>query len=262
MKLYNEARELLKGTEQWRMFEAFLSILSLISGCFAVSVVVFIRKDFGERYLSWLNLFFGYTVVANFLFLGTLLMSLSGMFFRRVSIGSPRLMFIFWFAFIVMSVYRRVEISRKINAGVAWHSMYAGTSLLPLPFAQEKIYKFFEPVAVFAVGNFLWSISPQVGLWLEISAVALYVNNHIIYYNERRALLDIRDAEIESKFMSAALSGKPARETAGFVVAESSIKLMNHDAGLKAAFENLSPELKEVLDHKPDAENTGGGVNQ
>jgi hypothetical protein len=62
--------------------------------------------------------------------------------------------------------------------------------------------------------------------------------------------------------MSAALSGKPARETAGFVVAESSIKLMNHDAGLKAAFENLSPELKEVLDHKPDAENTGGGVNQ
>jgi len=258
MKLYGEARELLKGTEQWRMFEFFLSLLSLISGCFAVSVVVFTRKDFGERYLSWLNLFFGYTVVANFLFLGTMLMSLTGMFYRRAPLSSPKLMFLFWLAFIVMSIYRRVEISRKNNAGVAWHSMYAGTSLLPLPFSQEKIYKFFEPVTVFAIGHFLWNLSPQVGLWLEVSAIALYVNNHIIYHNERRALLDIRDAEIESKFMSAALSGKPARETAGFVVAESSIKLMNHDAGLKEAFGNLSPELKDVLDAKAQPPSTAG----
>jgi hypothetical protein len=113
-------------------------------------------------------------------------------------------------------------------------------------------------VTVFAAGDFLWNISPQVGLWLEISAIALYVNNHIIYYNERRALLDIRDAEIESKFTSAALSGKPAKETAGFVVAESSIKLMNHDAGLKEAFGNLSPELKNVLDAKPQPGSTAG----
>ena len=54
------------------MFEVALAILSLVSGCFAISVVPFIRKDFGERYLGWLNLFFGYTVVANFTFLGSI----------------------------------------------------------------------------------------------------------------------------------------------------------------------------------------------
>lgn len=253
MRLYRETRELLKGTEQWRMFEALLAILSLVSGCFCISVVPFIRKDFGERYLSWLNLFFGYTVVANFMFLGTILMSMAGMFFRGARMSSPRLMFLFWLGFIAMSIYRRIEINRKNNAGIEWHSMYMGTSLLPLPISQEKIYKFVEPAAVFAVGHFLWVISGQVGLWLELSAVALFINNHIVFYNERRAMLDMRDAQIEAKYLSAALSGKPARETAGFVVAESSIKLMRQDAGLKQAFADLAPELKDVLNAKPDA---------
>ena len=85
-----------------------------------------------------------------------------------------------------------------------------------------------------------------------ISAVALLINNHIVYYNERRSILDARDAQIEAKYLSAALSGKPASETAGFVVAESSIKLMKQDAGLKDAFANLSPELTSVLDSPPD----------
>ena len=158
----------------------------------------------------------------------------------------------------------RIRVSRRHGLGDAaatrlrvHHILAQGERRL----AAQHTHAFFgenQPVAVFAVGHFFWSISPQVGLWLEISAVALYVNNHIIYYNERRALLDIRDAEIESKFMSAALSGKPARETAGFVVAESSIKLMNHDAGLKAAFENLSPELKAVLDANSQPASTAG----
>jgi hypothetical protein len=250
MRLYGETRELLKGTEQWKMFELLLSILSLISGCFAISVVPFIRKDFGERYLGWLNLFFGYTVVANFTFLGTMIAALTGR-------GGSQYMMLFWLAFIVMSLYRRLEINRKNNAGVEWHSMYLGTSLLPLPFSREKIYKFFEPALVFGVGHLLGTVSGQVGLWLMISAVALFVNNHIVFYNERRAMLDMRDAQIETKYISAALSGKPPSETAGFVVAESSIKLMNQDAGLKAAFGNLSPELKGVLDSEPDFQGSG-----
>ena len=90
-----------------------------------------------------------------------------------------------------------------------------------------------------------------------ISAVALFVNNHIVFYNERQALLDMRDAQIEAKYLSDALSGKPANETAGFIVAESSIRLMNQDAGLKEAFGNLSPELKDVLDAEPHLESAG-----
>lgn len=246
MRLYGETRELLKHTETWRMYEFLLSVISLIAGCFAVSIVVFTRKDFGERYLSWLNLSFGYTVVANFTFLGSLFGALARW-------GGQQVMVLFWLAFIAMSLYRRWEINRKNSAGLEWHSMYMGTSLLPLPFSEEKIYKFFEPALVFAAGHLLYGLSGQVSVWLQISAVALFICNHIVYFNERRAMLDMRDAQIEAKYFGAALSGKPASETGGFVVAESSIKLMGQDARLKDAFANLPPELKEVLDTEPGA---------
>jgi hypothetical protein len=61
----------------------------------------------------------------------------------------------------------------------------------------------------------------------------------------------MRDAQIEAKFLSAALSGKPAAETAGLVVSESSMKLMGQDTNLKDAFANLSTDLKNLLDSEP-----------
>jgi hypothetical protein len=237
MKLFRETRGLLGGTDPWKQAEWALGLLSLISSCFAVSVAPFLRKDMGERYFGWLNLFFGYTVVANFTFLGS-------WFFH----GPSQLMTLFWLAFIAASIYQRRRITRRNNAGEEWHSMYMGTSLLPLPFTREQIFKFIEPALVFLAGHFLWVFSPQVGLWLEIAAGGLFVNNHIVFYNERQAILDMRDAQIESKYLSAALSGKPASQTAGLVVAESSIRLLREDPGLNGAFSNLSPELKNILD--------------
>jgi hypothetical protein len=229
------------------MYEFLLAIISLIAGCFAVSVVVFTRKDFGERYLSWLDLSFGYTIVANFTFLGS-------MFAFLTRWGGQGFMQLFWLAFIGASFYHRWQIHRKIKAGVPWHSMYMGTSILPLPFSEEKIKKFFEPALVFAAGYVLAGLSGQVGVWLEISALALFICNHIAYYSERRAMLDMRDAGIEAQFIGAALKGRPASETAGFVVAESSVRLMRSDASLAQAYANLSPELKEVLDTEPEAQ--------
>jgi hypothetical protein len=242
MKLMQETRGLLANTDPWRKAEWALGLLSLLSSCFAVSVVPFIRRDMGERYFGWLNLFFGYTVVANFTFLGNL-------FFH----GGSQLMTLFWLAFIAASLYQRWQIARKNAAGVQWHSMYMGTSLLPLPFPPEKLFKFIEPALVFAAGHFLWDFSPQVGCWLTLGAAGLFVNNHIVYHNERQAILDMRDAQIEAKYLTDALSGKPAAQTAGFTVAESSIKLMGQDAHLKEAFANLSTDLKILLDAPPDA---------
>ena len=243
MKLMQETRGILQGFDPWRKAEWALSALSLISSCFAVSVVPFLRKDMGERYFGWLNLFFGYTVVANFTFLFSF-------FFH----GPSQLMTLFWMAFIAASLWHRYQIAQKNMAGVQWHSMYMGTSLLPLPLSQEKIFKFAEPAAVYLAGHLLSAFSPQVGWWLSFAAAGLFVNNHIVYFNERQAILDMRDAQIESRYLSAALSGKPAAETAGLVVSESSIKLMGQDASLKDAFANLSTDLKNLLDSKPGTE--------
>jgi hypothetical protein len=239
-----ETRSVFGGTDLWQRTEWALGLLSLISSCFAISVVVFIRKDFGERYLGWLNLAFGYTVVANFMFLGGIVGSFLGW-------GGGQLMFLFWIAFIAMSAYHRREINRKNKAAVEWHSMYMGTSILPLPLSREIVHKFAEPGLVFLLGHLLGGFSGQVGIWLQIAAGALFVNNHIVYYQQRQAILDMRDAEIEARYLSKALSGAPSNETGGLMVAESAVELMRTDADLKAAFGGLAPELKDVLDAAP-----------
>src|SRR5579864_6562125 len=57
MKLMQETRNIFSGFDPWRKAEWALAFLSLISSCFAVSVVPFLRKDMGERYFGWINLF-------------------------------------------------------------------------------------------------------------------------------------------------------------------------------------------------------------
>ncbi|HTV55350.1 MAG TPA: hypothetical protein VMI06_10580 [Terriglobia bacterium] len=252
MKLINESRSLFGGTGVWQKSEWVLTFLSFVTGCCAVSIVPFIRKDFGERYLGWLNLFFGYTIVANFTFLGTIFAGLAGAFLH-IGIGGAPIMRLFWLAFVALSIYHRREIARKNKAGVKWHSMYLGTSILPLPFSQEIVYKFVEPGLVIGGGWLLCGIATLPGVWLLIAGVSLFINNHIVYYNQRQAILDIRDAEIEAQGMSKAFSGRSASETNGLLVAESNLDLIRGDAGLKEAFTNLSPELKDVLDALPGA---------
>jgi len=56
-----------------------------------------------------------------------------------------------------------------------------------------------------------------------------------------------RDAQIEAKSLSDAIAGRPARETNGFVFAESNVQMVRKDATLRDAFNALSAEMKGVL---------------
>jgi hypothetical protein len=246
MKLYNQTRELLKGTDPWRKYEWALGLLALISGCFCVTVAPFVRKDFGERYLGWLNLYIGYSALGLFILAG----SLAGSFIPHYR--PTQMMTYLVVGFIGTSLWHRREISTKNNNGVEWHSMYMGTSILPLPLSEEKVYKFAEPGLIFLTGYLFSNASGLFGLWLMIAGLSLFINNHITYYNERQMILDTRDASIEAKYLSDALSGKPAYQTAGFVIGESSIKLIGKDVRLQEAFFNLSTELKDLMDSPLD----------
>lgn len=244
MKLMKESRELLRVFNPWHKFEWVLGLLGLVSGCFAISIVPFTRKDFGERYLGWINLFFGYTIVGNFAFLGNVIGVASGGQFSW-------LMVLCWLAFVGASLYHRVEITRKNKAGKDWHSMCMGTTLLPLLLSEEKIFKIVEPGLVFLVGLLAYQFSWQVGIWLMVGGVCLFVSNHLVYHFERQLILDVRDAQIEARYASQAIAGRPARETGGFVVAESNIQMIRKDAGLRQIFGNLSSEMKDLFDAQP-----------
>jgi len=247
-----ETRSVFGSTDFWKKNEWALAVALLISGFFTATIVPFTRKDFGERYLGWLNIYFGYSLMTAYIIGGNMVSA-----FTRIA--PSHLMTLLWFAFIGASVYHRWEVRRKNNAGVHWHSNFMGTSLLPFPYSQEKIFKFFEPFSVFLLGYIMWHlISGQVGIWLMAAAASLFINNHIIFHQERQAILDMRDAQIEARFFGDALSGKPAAQTAGFVVSESSIKLVGTDAGLAQAFAELSDDMKSLLDTPAPA--PGGSV--
>lgn len=246
MKLGKESLHLLRVFNPWKRFEFVLAVLSLLSSCFTVSIVGFLRKDFGERYFSTVNLMFGYTVVAYFAFLGNIIGVATGHHFSW-------LMVFFWAAFIGVSIFHRLEISRKNKRGEEWHSMNVGTSLLPVPMKEESIYKFIEPALVMTVGLMLWKISGQAGAWLIIGGLSLFVNNHLVFYFQRQALLDIRDARIEARYMSGAIQGKPAKQTGGFVLADSNIQLIRKDAGLQSVLAQAARDMKNMFGDGPVA---------
>lgn len=245
MRLVKESDELFQGVDAWRMFKWILALLLLISGCFSISVVGFLRKDFGERYYGLVNLAFGYTIVANFAFFGNLVgIAAGGSFSWLATLG--------WLGFIGASIYHRWAIHKKNKAGLDWHSQCHGTSLLPLPCSEETVFKAWEPALVFLTGLLCWKVSGQLSLWLLISGIALLVSNHLVFHFERQKFLDARDAGIEARNMGKALQGKPARETGGFVIAASTVQICRHDAGLRDAFARMSPDVKRMFDGEPD----------
>jgi len=242
MRMMQQAKNSFGGTDIWKTNEWILGLVVLLTSALTMSIVPFTRKDFGERYLGWLNLYFGYSAMATFITFSSLMGGL-------LKIGtSPQLMHYFWLAFVGMTLYHRYEISRKNRKGIEWHSMYIGKSLLPLPFSQETILKFFEPLSVFLLGFIVMKFSGQMGLWLIICAIAVAINNQIVFFQERQSVLDMRDAQIEAKYISDAFAGKPASQTAGFTVSESCVKLMATDTKLADAFSNLSDDMKDILD--------------
>jgi hypothetical protein len=249
VKLVKESTQLFQGFNSVKVFLWFFALLCLISRFFCISVLGFTRKDFGERYYSWINLFFGYTIVANFAFLGNVVTVASGHHFSW-------LMLFFWLAFIAVSIYHRREISAKNKAGVEWHSQYQGQSLLPPAWGMERILKALEPALVFLAGLLLIKFSGPAGVWLMASGLALLVNNHLVAYFEREKILDARDAGIEARNMGKALRGLPPQQTGGFVISASNIETVRNDADLRTLFENLSPDIKKLFDDAAD----GGGV--
>lgn len=253
MRLYDQTAAVSRRFDMWQQFEWLLALICLITGCFQISIVPFIRKNFGERYLSWMNLFFGYGVVVNLAFLANILGAAAGGRFSK-------LMVLAYASFVGLSLYHRWEISRKNKRGEEWHSLYMGDSMLPLPVSDEKLHKFWEPLCVLVAGVLLAKFSALVSFWLVVSAISLLIHNHITYHFERQRLLILRDARLEAKYGPLAMAGAPASKTAGFIIAESNIRLFKNDPGVKGAFGKMPEGVKDMFDAPSDFRTDGSAA--
>src|ERR1700736_4556127 len=140
MKLGKTGRQIALSFEPWQYLESLAVIVHFILGWFAISAVVFLRRDFGERYLSWINLFFGYMAAGLFTGLGGWLIS------AWMHESASGLMPLLLMGFFAMSGYHRWQIHKKNKQGIRWFSMNSGTPLL-MKFSDHPLLGKYGPLS-------------------------------------------------------------------------------------------------------------------
>jgi hypothetical protein len=235
----------------WKYLEAVFAIFHWIMSWFVASTVVWLRKDFGERYLGWLNLMFGWTAIGLFTGFGNWALSaLSG---ERPSV----LIEYVYLGCVGLGIYHRVIINRKNKAGVQWHSLYSGTSHLEragFKVSTETLQKWIEPgILIILAWMFRRFHSTPMAAWLFVSGLALALHEQMSSFHVRQDFLDKSDARIEAHFWQSAMAGKPAQETAGFTIAQSNRDLFNSRPDIGNPFDRLSPDLKNIMDDEVPA---------
>lgn len=235
---------------QFALFETLRYLLLTFLSWYTQTIKPFIRHSFGERGFTLLTMCLGYLTMGMFkstYLLFSLLFSGGGQnvvaylayngglasLFRGGAGGF--LYHLYVWSFLALSIWHLWAIHKRNKAGIPWHSRSFGTSWLEkLPWHKIQtipyvgaylpriddfaLYRFIEPGFVFLLGDLLWYLDPLLGWWLMIASVALFVESNMVYHEMRLRFLDLMDGNIESRYLSLALSGANKRDTAGFSV--------------------------------------------
>ena len=199
----------------WHPLMAISQIAMMVMGWLSVTLEVFVRRDFGERYLSWLRLFLGYLIMDMITLIPRIIFSMIP-FMSGPTIATSSL---FMKAFFIMGAYHQWRIWQRNRQGIAWHSASFGVSrFTALPVSDWVLYRFVEPGICLVAGFIIKTVDPVMGIWVIAASISLFIKNQMVFNDQRARLLDIIDARIESAAMKGALEGKPKQETAGFSV--------------------------------------------
>ncbi len=197
------------------------NILLIVFGWLSVSVEVFIRYDFGERYLSVMRLFLaGFMMVTLFVLSSAFSATVT---FGRTS-GPVNLFYIFFIAYIVLAIIHRLKIWLRYQRRIPWHSFSFGTSRLSalnLPVIGHDdwtLYRWYEPILCLVLGWILLRIDRNLGNWIIVSSIALFMKNQMVYFHQRSRILDLIDAQIEGTYYNAAAFGESKSNAAGIAV--------------------------------------------
>ena len=231
------------ATEPGKLVFGILMFIHWVLGWFVMSVVVFLRKDFGERYLSWLNILFGMTAIGFFTGIGNVIFSQNASHLSwTIELA--------YYGVIGLGVYHRVMIWRKNKRGAMWHSYNPGDSLIKQPgVSSETVAKWIEPFLLFAMAYVAEKFHDSpLRLWLTIGGFALLVHEQVSFYMQRQQFLNMRDAMIESKNWSAVMSGKPVQQTQGYTIAKSNLDMLNRNPEMQDAFSALPNDVRGILD--------------
>lgn len=240
----------------------------ILLGWTSVTVEVFLRHGFGERYLSPLRCIVALMTIRIYLWFPSLIQYFRG-YLNPFAPDQPFLATqgstLFINMFILLCIVHLIRIWVRNNVeGKPWHSYSFGISnLAPLISFIERIpgvrqgggdwllYRAVEPALVLLFAWMFRNFSPTMGWWFVFAGIALLLRNNLAYTTERGRYLDILDARIESHYFNQLQeigSGnyQSKRETAGYSVVPVPQRILN--------------ELR-ATDIEATVANTMGGTN-
>ena len=115
-----EQQATLMMIDPYHALRTFFMFVQVVTGWFSVTIEVFLRYDFGERYLGWLRLYLSYLLLTLFVFFNALAQNLGALSLSMLS------------AFVIASLVHRGMIFARNRRRVKWHSYSPGIGFLDL----------------------------------------------------------------------------------------------------------------------------------
>ncbi len=165
------------------------SLLLFLCDCLAFTVVVFLRRDFGRRYIGLQGL----GIIAPLLW--PLLMPQH----------DPRPMLLFFGLILCACLLNRVCGLIRRKAISEMHSRYSGTPYLRCVLRnwdEVTIKQLGEPLLIFAAGAIVESFSLQLAAYLAVAGCALAISVAADRAAEHRRVEDLHDAYLEQQLLA------------------------------------------------------------
>lgn len=161
--------------------------LRLIANAWAMSVIVFLRKDFGHRFLD-LRAFFALCLIFVY-----------PIFWSG---EDPRPVLVFLLLFILMCARARFEMRRNRRRGRIEHSRYSGRPRLMKNFPkldEQQVKRTAEPAYVLFCGICLLPFTQPLAMFLIIAAACLRGTAEMARLYEREKAQATIDAMIDAQ---------------------------------------------------------------
>lgn len=202
-------------------FRNALKIVIWVLTAITRSWEVIIRRQMGERYLTWVGL------------LASLAITLVYVNFY------PSVWFtIYIVLFVGCGFWRRFEVWRRKRLKVRWHSRSAGESFLLRPFLfltgklreipivrdnldlnRHTMLRIVEPIAGILLALAIKRFDHSLSQWLLIASGFLFIKNQLMWAQAYDQFLDRQDAQIEAEYAQAAMDGATLGDVAGVQIA-------------------------------------------
>jgi len=188
-----EISQLFQISTYRRLGRISFRIAQWLTRLLSASVEVYLRRNFGRRYLLTIIL----AVVFYMMCMGFAppAMPLTGFF----ALGLMVLSF-HHFAFAFSRRRLQVPEPHTFSAGDSWELWRR------LPFQPATVQQCLEPALCVIISFPVAAVDPFLALWLRASAVALFAKEQITRMSTTRRILDAADARLEAQRLNAGLN--------------------------------------------------------